>query len=58
VQQPTDVNRKLLRFGPGEQHAVIERMQESLFTDPPAPVNQFAVHDRNLPCGSAKRYKT
>jgi hypothetical protein len=33
-------------------------MQESLFTNPSPPVNQFAVHDRDLPCGSAKRYKT
>src|SRR5688572_16136489 len=33
-------------------------MQESLFTDPSPPVNQFAVHDRDLPCRSAERYKT
>src|SRR5215218_3466332 len=58
MQQPTDINRKLLCFGTGEQHAVIESMQESLFTDPSPSVHQFAVHDRDLPCRSAERYKT
>ncbi len=54
VQQPTDVDRKFMRFGPRQQHAVIEGVQESLFPNPAFLFDENAVHDRNLPGGAAK----
>ena len=29
MQQPADVDRELLRFGPGQQHAEVQRVQET-----------------------------
>ena len=37
VQQPADIDRELLRLGPRQQHAVVERMQE-----PPSPIQRFS----------------
>ena len=48
VQQPADVGGELLRLGAGEQHAVVERVQESRLVDPAAALDQFVVHDRDL----------
>ncbi len=54
VQQPADVGGELLRLGPGQQHAVVEGVQESVFADPPLLVDQDAVHDRDLAGGPAE----
>ncbi len=43
VQQPADIGRKLLRLRPGEQHAIAERMQETLLADPALLIDQDAV---------------
>ena len=44
VQQPADVDRELLRLGPGQQHAVVERVQEALLRDPAPPLDELAMH--------------
>ena len=54
VQQPPDVRRELLSLGPGQQRAVIQRVQEPLFADPPLLVDDQLVHQRNLSRWTAK----
>ena len=49
VHQPADVGRQLLRFGAGQHHAVVERMEETPFRDPAPPLDQLGVHHRDLP---------
>jgi hypothetical protein len=49
VHQPADVGGELLRFGPGQQHAVVQRVQEALLADPAPPLDQLGVHDGDLP---------
>ncbi len=48
VEQPADVDRELLRLGTGQQHAVVQRVQEPALTDPAAPVDQLALHHGDL----------
>ena len=48
MQQPADVGRELLRLGPGQQHAVVERVQEARLADPALLVDEHAVHQRDL----------
>ena len=48
VQQPADVDGELLRLGAGQQHAVVERVQEPRLADPALLLDQDAVHDRDL----------
>ena len=55
VEQPADVGGELLRFGAGQQHAVVQCVQETLFADPALLIDQDAVHDGDLPGGAAKR---
>jgi hypothetical protein len=55
VHQPADVGGKLLRLWPGQQHAIVEGVQEPLFTDPAFLVDEDAVHDRDLPGRTAER---
>ena len=54
VQQPADVGGELLCFGPGQHHAEIQRMQEPLFADPVAALDELGVHDGHLPCRPAE----
>lgn len=54
MQQPADVGRQLLGLGPGQHHAVIERMQKTVFIDPAFFFHQNAVHQRNLSGRAAK----
>ena len=54
MQQPSDIGCELLRLRPGQQHAVVEGMQESSFTDPASAFHQLGVHDGDLPCRAAK----
>ncbi len=49
VHEPADVDRQLLGFRARQQHAVAERVQESRLGDPVAGVDQYPVHDRDLP---------
>ena len=48
VQQPADVDRELLRLGAGQQHAVVERVQEAALADPALLLDEDAVHHRDL----------
>ena len=54
VEQPADVDGQLLSLGAGEQHAVVEGVQESALPDPAFLVDQGALHDRDLPGRSAE----
>ena len=54
MHQPADIGRELLRLGAGQEHAVVERMQEPAFGDPLLFFNENAVHDRDLARGSAE----
>ena len=48
VEQPAGVDRELLRLGPGQEHAVAQRVQEPPLADPAPLVDQRALHDRDL----------
>ena len=48
VQQPADVDRELLRLGPRQQHAEVERVQEAPLAEPALLLDQDAVHHRDL----------
>ena len=54
VQQPADVRRQLLRFRTRKDHAEIECVQEALLGNPALLVDQFAMHQRDLPGGTAE----
>ena len=54
MHQPADVGRKLLRLGPGQQHAVVEGVQEPLLRDPALLLDQDAVHHGDLAGGTAE----
>lgn len=54
MHQPANVGGQLLSLGPREHHAVVERMQKTVLRDPAAPLNQFLVHERDLPSGAAE----
>ena len=48
VQQPAEIDRQLLRLGAGQQHAVVERIEEPVFADPALLVDDDAMHHRDL----------
>ena len=48
VQQPAGVDGQLLRLRAGQQHAVVQRVQKPLLTDPALLVHQGLLHDRDL----------
>ena len=48
VQQPADIGGKLGRLRTGQQHAVIERVEEPALADPVPLVDQHAVHHGDL----------
>ncbi|MNS81081.1 hypothetical protein D3C72_1147820 [compost metagenome] len=54
VHEPTDVGGQLLCLGAWQQHAVVQRVQEPLLADPAPALDQFLVHDRDLPGGPTK----
>ena len=54
VQEPADIDGKLLRLGAGEQHAVVERVQEPVLADPALLLDEDAVHDGDLPGRAAE----
>ena len=49
VQEPADVDGELLRLRAGQQHAVVQRVEEPGVADPPAALDELVVHDRDLP---------
>src|SRR5215203_2288755 len=54
VQPPSDVGRDLLRLRTGQEHAEVERPQVLLLRNPTLPLDQLAVHDRDLASGTAE----
>ena len=54
VHQPADIGGKLLRLGAGQEHAVVQRMQEPRLVDPAFLLDQHAVHQRDLAGGAAE----
>ena len=55
MQQPADIGRELRCLGTGQQHAEIERVQETRLVDPFLFVDGHAVHQRDLSCRAAER---
>ena len=51
VLQPTDVDLQLVRVRTGQQHAVVQRMQEPLLGNPAAAAHQFLLHVEIWPAG-------
>jgi len=49
MHEPADVRRELLRLGSGQQHAVVQSMQEAALGDPAASLDEVLMHDGNLP---------
>jgi hypothetical protein len=49
VHEPANVGGQLLRLGPGQHHAVVQRVQEAPLADPAPALDELAVHDRDLP---------
>ena len=54
VEQPAGVDGQLLRLGAGQQHAVVQRVQEPLLADPALLVDQLVLHHRDLAGRSAE----
>jgi hypothetical protein len=48
VEQPADVDGELLCLGAGQQHAVVQGVQESLLADPALLVDEHPLHDGDL----------
>ena len=48
VHQPADIGRELLGLGTGQQHAIVERMQEAALGHPLFFFDENAVHHRDL----------
>ncbi len=54
VKEPADVDGELLGFGTGQQHAVVEGVEEAALAHPPPFIHEDAVHDRDLARRSAE----
>ena len=54
MQQPADIGRELLRLRARQQHAEIERVQETRLVEPFFLVDHDAVHQRDLPGRAAE----
>ena len=48
VEQPADVDGQLLGLRAGQQHAVVQRVQEPALPDPAVLVDEVALHDGDL----------
>src|SRR5580698_5195141 len=48
MQLPTDIDRKLLCFRSGEDHAMAQRMEEASVADPPLLLDQLIMHDGDV----------
>jgi hypothetical protein len=54
VKQPADINGELLRLGAGQQHAIVECVEEPRLADPAFFIHQDAVHGGDLPGRAAE----
>ena len=48
MHQPADIGRELLRLGARQQHAIVERMQETRLPNPSLLLDEDAVHHGDL----------
>ncbi len=51
VEQPADVGGELLRLRAGQEHAVVEGVQEPVLGNPAPALHELLMHDGNLPRG-------
>ena len=58
VEQPAGVDGQLLRFGTGQQHAVVEGVQEPAVPDPAFLIDQGPLHHRDLTGRTAEGLQT
>ncbi len=49
VQEPADIDRELLRLGAGQEHAIVERVQEPVLAEPALLLDEDAMHHGDLP---------
>ncbi len=54
VKQPSDVDGQLLGLRPGQKHAVVKGIQETLGAHPFSSFNQLLLHDSNLTCRASE----
>ena len=54
MEEPANIDRELLRFGSGQEHAEVERVEKTRLTDPAFLLDQLGLHDRDLPGRSAE----
>ncbi len=54
MQKPAKISRKLLRLGPRQQHAEVQRLQETRLADPALFLDEEAMHDGDLPGRTAE----
>ena len=55
VEQPANIDCQLLRLGARQEHAIVQRMQKALLTNPALFLDKYAMHHRNLSRRTAKR---
>jgi hypothetical protein len=58
VKRPANVDGELLRLPSRQEHAEVQCVQKSLFTDPPSLFDQLGVHDGDLASRSAETDKS
>ena len=54
MQPPSNIDRKLLGFGSGKDHAMGQRMEEASAADPPLLLDQLVMHDGNMSSRAAE----
>lgn len=57
MQKPADIDGELLGLGARQEHTVIQRVQETIITDPAPALDQLTVHEGDLPCRAAEAQK-
>lgn len=58
MHQPADIGGELLGFRAGQDHAVVQRMQETPLGNPVPAFDQFLVHNGNLTGRAAEADET
>ena len=54
LEEPPEVDGELLCLRAGQQHAVVEGVEEATFAEPAAIIHELAVHDRDLASRAAE----
>jgi hypothetical protein len=48
MHKPANVGSQLLSFRAGEEHRIVERVQEPVLGEPTPSLDEFLVHDTDL----------